>query len=302
MRRVGLALFVGAALVSGASGAPDARPPVFKGEGTIVFACAGCPQSPTRGELYTVSASGRGFRRLPTTTATPFSARWSPDGRSVAFHTAASILRMRVRPKRAPVRMTRSCDLCDRDPAWAPGGRSIVFVREGLLYTIRVASGAKPRALQMRRRHALESPDWAPDGRHIAFHDPTGLYVMRRDSRGAWRAGRPLGRGRLPRWSPDGTRSAYIGQVGTGHAVMVIRPDGTGQRVVAFPQTLAMDVNLAWSPDGRHLLFLVAAEFEIGQAGLEFWVVSLATRSVRRIAIPQLPPNDFADIHGVDWR
>lgn len=298
MKRLLLVFVV--ALVAVGSATPM-QPAPFQGKGKIVLACSGCPESPTRGELYTMSASGRGFRRLPTTTATPYSPRWSPDGRSVAFDTAASILRMRVRPKRAPVRMTQSRARRDRDPAWGPGGRSIVFVREGLLYTIRAASGAKPRGLQMRRRHALESPDWAPDGRRIAFHDPTGLYVMRRGARGAWRAGRPLARGRLPRWSPDGTRIAYIERVGIGHAVMVIRPDGTGRRVVARPRSLAAGVNPTWSPDGRHLLFVVYAEFEIGQSGPEFWVVSLATRSVRRIVIAELPQNVLAAIDGVDW-
>lgn len=302
MRRFGLALAVGAALASGASGAPDARPPVFKGEGKIVFSCAGCPQSPTRGELYTVSASGRGFRRLPTTTAWPYSPRWSPDGRAVAFHTPASILRKRVRPTGQAVRLTRSCDFCDRDPAWGPGGRTIVFARarQGLLYTVRAASGARPRALKMRRRGPLESPDWASDGRRIAFHDPTGLYVLRRDARGAWRVGRRLARGRLPRWSPDGKRIAFIGPRGTTHAVMVIRPDRTGLRVVARPQSLASGVNPAWSPDGRHLLFDVGYELAPGQSGAELWVVTLRTGRVRRIAIPQLR-NVLADVNGVDW-
>jgi Tol biopolymer transport system component len=295
--RIGLALAVAAILVSAASGATAARPEVFRGPGTIVFSCAGCPQSPSRGELYTVSASGRGFRRLATTTQSPYSPRWSPDGRSVALYTASSILRLRVRPSGRAVRLTRSCDLCDRDPAWAPGGRTIVFVREGLLHTLRAESAARPRALRMRRRASLESPDWSPDGRRLAFHDATGLYVARSDGRGA----RRLARGRLPRWSPDGKRIAFIGQLGMAHALMVIRPDGTGRRVIARPPFLASGVNPAWSPDGRQLLFVVAREFKPGQSGRELQVVTLQTGRVRRIAIPQLPPNVFADIGGVDW-
>lgn len=198
---------------------------------------------------------------------------------------------------RPAVRLTRSCDGCDRDPAWAPGGRALLFAREGLLYTIRVASGARPRALPMRRRASLEAPDWSPGGRRIAFHDATGIYVARSDGRGA----RHVTRGRLPRWSPDGKRIAFIGQVGTTHAVMVIRPDGTGRRMVARPRSLASGVNPAWSPDGRHLLFVVEHEFEPGQSGRELQVVTLQTGRVQRIAIPELPLNVFADIGGVDW-
>jgi Tol biopolymer transport system component len=309
MKRLMLVLVVALVAVSSATPmqpAPfqgtAARPAIFQGSGTIVIACAGCPQNVTGGELYTVSASGRGFRRLPTTTATPHSPRWSPNGRSLAFHTPASILMKRVRPTRQAFRLTRNCSFCDRDPAWGPGGRTIVFARarEGLLYTVRAASGAQPRALEMRRRGPLESPDWAPDGRRIAFHDLTGLYVLRRDARGAWRVGRRLARGRLPRWSPDGRRIAFIARSGTAHAVMVIRPDGTGLRVVARPQSLASGINPAWSPDGRHLLFVVGYEFAPGQPSVELRVVTLRTGRVRRIAIPQLQ-NVFVGLDGVDW-
>jgi Tol biopolymer transport system component len=289
---IGLAL--AAVLTSAASGSTTARPPVFTGTGTIVFSCAGCPQVPSRGELYTVSASGRGFRRLRTTSVTPHSPSWSPDGRSLAFYAGSSLWRMRVRPSGKAVRLTRQCDLCDRDPTWSPDGRTIAFIREGALYTVPAVIGIGPRLL---RRGTFESPDWSPDGRRIAFHDATSLYVMRNDGRGA----RRLARGRLPRWSPDGKRIAFIGQVGMTHALMAIRPDGTGRRVIARPPFLASGVNPAWSPDGRHLLFVVAREFKPGQSGRELQVVTLQTGRLRRIAIPQLPPNVFADIGGLDW-
>jgi Tol biopolymer transport system component len=292
---IGLAL--AAVLTSAAPGSTTARPPVFTGTGTIVFSCAGCPQVPSRGELYTVSASGRGFRRLRTTSVTPYSPSWSPDGRSLAFHAGSSLWRMRVRPSGKVVRLTRQCDLCDRDPTWSPDGRTIAFIREGALYTVPAEIGIGPRLL---RRGRFESPDWAPNGRLIAIHDAGArLHVIRPDGRGLRRVGRVLGR--LPRWSPDGQRIAFIGQVGTAHAVMVVRPDGTGRRVIARPRSLASGVGPAWSPDGRHILFVVAEEFEPGQSGREFRVASLATRSVRRIAIPQLPRNVFADVYGLDW-
>jgi Tol biopolymer transport system component len=286
-----------AILVSGASGSTAARPPIFTGSGKIVFACAGCPQVPTRGELYTVSASGRGFRRLHTTPQSPYSPRWSPDGRSLAFYADSSLLLLRASPPGRAVRLTRHCDLCDRDPAWSPDGRTIIFTREGLLYTIRAARGSRPRALKMRRRSSIESSDWSSDGRRIAFHDASGLYVVRNDGRRP----RRVVRGRMPRWSPDGKWIAFIGAVDTAHALMVIRPDGTGRRVIARPPSLHSGVNPAWSPDGRQLLFVVNREFEPGQSGREFRVVSLATRRLWRIEIPQLQRYVGADINGLDW-
>ena len=83
-------------------------------------------------------------------------------------------------------------------------------------------------------------------------------------------------------------------------AVMVIRPNGKGLRAIVRPPGLA-DSNPAWSPDGRHLLFVVAHELEDGLRGSELWVVSLNGRAVRRIEIPELPRDVPAEINGVDW-
>ena len=291
--RTALAALFAVALASSASAA---RPPVFQGTGTIVFACAGCPQSPSRGELYTVSASGRGLRKLPTIARPPSSPSWSPDGSSLAFAAGSSIWRMRARPLGRPIRLTKLCDLCDRDPAWAPNGRSIAFVRDGSLYTMRAAAGARPRLL---RRGSFESPDWSPDGRLIVFHDSAArLYLIRPDGGGLRRVGR-VG-GRLPRWSPDGRRIAFVDAA--GHAVKVVRADGGGVRTVTRAGSLASGVNPAWSPDGRHLLFAVAYEFEPGQSGRELWVAPLAGGSVRRMAIAGLPRTVFADLFGLDWK
>jgi hypothetical protein len=81
---------------------------------------------------------------------------------------------------------------------------------------------------------------------------------------------------------------------------MVMRPDGTGLRVVARPQSLASGAYPAWSPDGRHLLFVAGYELQPGQQGVELRVVTLRTGRVWRIAIPQLR-NVLADVNGVDW-
>jgi dipeptidyl aminopeptidase/acylaminoacyl peptidase len=306
--RIGLAVVLAAILVSAASGGTPARPGIFRGSGTIVFSCTGCPEDLYGTELFSVSASGRGFRWLATRlrALSPRYPRWSPDGRSVAFSAQRSIWRLAVRPKGQGRQLTRGrCGLCVRDPAWSPDGRTIVFVRDQTLFTMRAATGTRLRELNLWRRGPFQSPDWSPDGRRIAFnHATAGLYVVRADGRGARRLKPPGVCGRLPRWSPDGKQIAFIGFDGVrcrNHAVMVIRPDGKGLRVIVRPPRLQADSNPAWSPDGRHLLFVVGHELERGLSNSELWVVSLNGREVKRIEIPELPQDVLFGINGVDW-
>jgi len=71
--------------------------------------------------------------------------------------------------------------------------------------------------------------------------------------------------------------------------------------VIVRPPRLQADSNPAWSPDGRHLLFVVGHELEHGLSNSELWVVSLNERAVRRIEIPELPQDVLFGINGVDW-
>lgn len=292
-------------LASSAAGGTSARPGIFRGEGTIVFACQGCPQRGSSLQLFTISASGRGFRQRPTDAPGPYWPRWSPDGRSVVFAAhGTDIWRLAISPPGRGLRLTRKCRSCgpDSHPAWSPDGRTIGFVRERALYTVRAFNGTQLRELWTGHTGSLESLDWSPDGRRIAFNLGSAIYVARSDGR---RARRILPRnpgGSHPRWSPDSSRIAFIGWRGRS-AVMVVRRDGTGLRVVAAPPTLDHTVNPTWSPDGRHILFVVRHVFDHENviAGREFWVVPVAGGPVRRIAIAQLPRTRSAEIYGVDW-
>lgn len=303
---LGVTAVIAAVLASTAAGSTAARPGVFRGSGTIVLSCTGCPGSLSDAQLVTVSASGRGFRTVRTRALNPVYPRWSPDGRSVAVASRSTeIWRASVRPQGRGLQLTRQCRGCrgDNYPAWSPDGRKIVFVRENMLYTVRAFNGTQPRELNTWRLGSFGSPDWSPDGSRIVFnHWGSGLYIVRSDGSRARRVDRSNMDARYPRWSPDGKRIAFIGQVGGGYAVMVIRPDGTGLRVLARPRSLNFSVNPAWSPDGRHVLF--AVKIRLGSSdhfAHQLWIATLRGGPLRRIAIPQLPRDRAAEIHGIDW-
>jgi Tol biopolymer transport system component len=103
----------------------------------------------------------------------------------------------------------------------------------------------------------------SPDGTLIAFNagsrgrqnaNNIGTWVVPAPFGGVPR--RLLDVGRAARWSPDGTRVAFIVQGGTsGDAIWVADADGANPREIA-PRRGGMHKHWpAWSPDGRYVYF-----------------------------------------------
>ena len=115
---------------------------------------------------------------------------------------------------------------------------------------------------------------WSPDAAKIAYtvsSNPTEgrpysqLWIVDVASGRTTRVGDEQSRGSSPVWSPDGTRIAFQGRIGSGESgVIVVRADGTGAEFIAPKQgtnsaaiTMESD-GLAWSPDGRRLAIVHA--------------------------------------------
>ncbi len=167
--------------------------------------------------------------------------RWSPDGTRIAFVSTRLggrflIHVLTVGRDGAPGEIARLTDEHESDlpryyydrrdhalsPAWSPDGSEIVFVGNrghawgsGGLWRMKAQPGAVAREIRDEETNWKARPDWSRDGRRIVYSSYAGrnwnqLWVTTADGANPF----PLGYGDFdatnPRWSPDGSRIAFV--------------------------------------------------------------------------------------------
>ena len=119
-------------------------------------------------------------------------------------------------------------------------------------------------------------PQISPNGRHIAYVRRSGDIMTDRMRPTLWLIDTttgeqaPLvagpGNHMSPRWSPDGTRLAYISTAEGGTAQLFVRwlDSGESVRVTGLPNAPS---SIAWSRDGRHIAYLMLVPSEAARLG-----------------------------------
>jgi hypothetical protein len=188
--------------------------------------------------------------------------RWSPDGSRLAFVSTRDTGRFHVfvgeisdaTLTAQPIVAERQSSIAryyysafdhELSPVWAPDGQSLFYVSNaevpygtGNIMRLALEDGAEPVLVRREETSWSASPDVAPDGRRIAYASYLGrqwhqLWVTHVD--GAAEPF-PLTYGDFdvtaPRWSPDGSKIAYITNEGGDTAIRI--QDFVGGRNVAL--------------------------------------------------------------------
>ena len=142
-------------------------------------------------DLWILSVDGGEMRQLTTHRATDVAARWSPDGKNIAFYSLRSGHRdiWVIPADGGPARQLTSHPAEDSVPSWSPDGQEIAF-------SDRHDAGARDLFIvpAERRRAATNHVRWWSPGTAVGSSD--GLWLLTGGDQGqlarvsgGWRAG-----------------------------------------------------------------------------------------------------------------
>lgn len=228
----------------------------------VVFVADSGPFTKRIKRLAIMDQDGANLRYLTDGSALVLTPRFSPSEQQIAYMsyeggkpavyiynlTAGSRIRLGNFPG-----MTFS-------PRFSPDGRSVVMSlsRNGTTDIYRMDLSSKQMTQLTRGSGINTSPSYSPDGSKIAFESDRGgtqqIFTMNADGSNQKRI--TFGKGRYGGsvWSPRGDLIAFTRMVpGTGQFfVGVIRPDGTGERMIASAYHVE---GPTWAPNGRVLMY-----------------------------------------------
>jgi Tol biopolymer transport system component len=222
-------------------------------------------------ELWIMHADGSyGHRilRLADTTLSLADIAWSPSGRRLAlgiirergtpFHLCGLISMLRSDGSGAHYVLRGQLSINGLD--WSPHGVWLTPAFEQFSTTLPCRAGARtglwklhPDGSGLRTLHAPagRNPNWYPTGRRIVFEDWRNvchacgeIWKMRRDGTHQAVLASPVDpyyAFRRPRWSPSGSRIAFLALRGSGGELWVMRADGTDRHLLTMHVT-----NLDW--------------------------------------------------------
>lgn len=95
--------------------------------------------------------------------------------------------------------------------------------------------------------------DVSPDGSRIAFDMLGDIYVMPIGGGTPTRIAEGLSYEQQPRWSPDGSRIAFVSDRAGGDNIWIMRADGSDKKQLTKEDFRLLN-QPSWSPDGRYIV------------------------------------------------
>jgi TolB protein len=231
-------------------------------------------------DLYIINADGTGLRKLSDTgDAGPFD--WSPDSSKIVFADGTHNWTLwTVNADGTGLRQITDGVQTYTSPTWSPDGRKIAAEKQIGWPTVDIYTMNPDGTGEIRITDTpLEegNPVWSPDSKKVAFVgglqtgcQPTGgcpaIYTVNADGGGQTQLTPDTVASYDQKWSPDGSKLAFVGWRGVPGPsdVYSINADGTGELNLTRSETT--EWGHSWSPDGTRLVFLRPENNFIGGA------------------------------------
>jgi Tol biopolymer transport system component len=242
--------------------------------------------------LYLIGVDGSNERRIFSGRELLFSPKWSPNGRYLVFERGdESIQCLQFGPR------------CLPSPN-RPLGERGATERQQQLARVDV-NGANYQDVPSLPR--ARAPDWQAGG--IVYHSPAGIQKTQ---------DRPDARSELvffnirkqyeldPDWQPNGNRIVFQRREASHWQLFAVNADGTDLRGLTRPEFTLVDelpssVAPAWSPDGRHIVFLSNRTAAHSTGPWRVWVMDADGGNQRPLPIDLPITYTFVGEQMVDW-
>jgi Tol biopolymer transport system component/DNA-binding winged helix-turn-helix (wHTH) protein len=188
---------------------------------------------------------------------------WTPDGRIVYHSTASGTYDIWITRTdgRNPQQLTSDVRI-NQGPAVSPDGRSIVFLsdRTGTPHLWRMNLDGSDQRQLTNGAGGEQNPQFSPDGRWLVYRTALGRPTVWKIPAGGGEAVQLTSRTSYgPVVSPDGKLVAYAYLDDEGASRLAVAPLAGGEPVKTFALPATYERPLRWTPDGRAVAYLDAA-------------------------------------------
>ena len=255
----------------------------------VVFVDEAGPKENRRKRLAIMDQDGANVRFLTTGDVSVVTPRYSPVSQDVTYMAQRQGEQPRVHViniESGARQVVGNFPDMTSSPRFSPNGQTIALSLQtggnSNLYAMNLGSRSTTRLTDTA---AIDtSPSYSPDGTQIVFESDRGgsqqLYLMDSGGGAAKRISFAQGSYSQPAWSPKGDLIAFTKRTGSGFAIGVMRPDGSGERLLTegFHNEAP-----TFAPNGQYVMFFRDPG---GQSGGKLYMVDITGRVEQPVPTP----------------
>jgi dipeptidyl aminopeptidase/acylaminoacyl peptidase len=255
--------------------------------------------------IYVINSDGSGEQKIFGERQLLSSPKWSPDGQWIVFSSSNGTWECY---QLGPSCQTRT-QLENRNPALADPEVAEQFFKdldlvENYIWTLARVNASGGEYRDIAAMDTARTPDWNEIG--IVYQSTGGLQKTADTPEAENQAVVAEHYVHDPDWQPGGGRIVYQERRGSHWEIFAVNPDGSGKAALTRPATVLVDqlpsnVSPAWSPDGRHIVFLSNRTDDDEAGDWRIWVMDGNGENQRPLDLAVSIDYTYTGEQMVDW-